>query len=68
MAKIPSGVVWILLRRDSWKWSDKTDVSTILWKTNQPDNAKGHENCVSEFDAVLSDESCSIQRAFFCQT
>lgn len=74
--RVPHSTTWFGLFRDSWKWSDQTNVSTIKWTTNQPDNAGGHENCAYVDNTVFagstggwfSDGTCSTKRAFFCQS
>ncbi|KAI4878294.1 hypothetical protein NFI96_000095 [Prochilodus magdalenae] len=63
---ITGGTAWMGLSRDSWKWSDKTHVSTVLWQLKQPDNAGGKDNCAYVFGGFLNDDNCAVQRPFFC--
>ncbi|KAL7841466.1 hypothetical protein SRHO_G00251570 [Serrasalmus rhombeus] len=71
-----ASLTWIGFYRDSWKWSDKTNISTLSWNMGQPDNAGGRENCAYAVDGLFygisagwfADGSCSSRQAFFCQS
>ncbi|XP_053087055.1 putative C-type lectin domain family 20 member A [Pangasianodon hypophthalmus] len=60
------GETWFGLFRDSWKWSDKTNFTTITQIPGQLDNAMGNENCVSLTNGQAADEPCSYIKPFFC--
>ncbi|XP_017339556.1 C-type mannose receptor 2 isoform X2 [Ictalurus punctatus] len=57
---------WIGLFRDSWKWVDKTNFSTISWMPGKPDNALGNENCGCLTSGQAVDAQCSDVMPFFC--
>ncbi|KAF5885766.1 putative C-type lectin domain family 20 member A isoform X1, partial [Clarias magur] len=57
---------WFGLFRDSWKWSDNTKFTDITWMSGKPDNALGHENCVSVTNGDASDQLCTDVNPFFC--
>ncbi|KAK3525078.1 hypothetical protein QTP86_014453 [Hemibagrus guttatus] len=57
---------WFGLFRDSWKWTDKTNFSTISWMTGKPDNALGSENCGYLSNGQAADALCSDIMPFFC--
>ncbi|KAK3529398.1 hypothetical protein QTP70_031145, partial [Hemibagrus guttatus] len=61
-----SGNSWIGLFRDSWKWMDKTNFSTISWVSGQPDNALKVENCGCIIKDQAADALCSDVKPFFC--
>ncbi|KAK2832636.1 hypothetical protein Q7C36_016098 [Tachysurus vachellii] len=61
-----SGWTLIGLFRDSWKWTDQTNFSTISWKSGKPDNALGNENCGYINNGQAADARCSDIMPFFC--
>ncbi|XP_058261497.1 C-type mannose receptor 2-like [Hemibagrus wyckioides] len=61
-----SGNTYIGLFRDSWKWTDRSNVSVIRWMTGQPDNGKGNENCGYLDNGQAADTQCSMTMPFFC--
>ncbi|XP_034158431.1 putative C-type lectin domain family 20 member A isoform X2 [Pangasianodon hypophthalmus] len=57
---------WFGLFRDSWKWIDQTNFSTISWMPGEPDNALWNENCGYFYNDQVSDAQCSAIMPFFC--
>ncbi|XP_058246827.1 putative C-type lectin domain family 20 member A [Hemibagrus wyckioides] len=68
IAGLASGFTWIGLFRDSWKWTDKTNSSTLSWMIGKPDNALKHENCGYINNGQAVDAMCSDIMPFFCYT
>ncbi|XP_053086933.1 C-type mannose receptor 2-like [Pangasianodon hypophthalmus] len=62
------GETWFGLFRDSWKWSDQTNFTTITWAPGEPDNYQGNENCVLLYDGQVDDTICSDIRPFYCHS
>ncbi|XP_073726501.1 uncharacterized protein [Misgurnus anguillicaudatus] len=61
--------VWIGMFRDSWKWSDGTNVSAypINWASTDPDVVGMDPICVAaELDGSLNDTHCSDVYPFIC--
>lgn len=65
MGLIPGGT-WFGLIRDTWKWVDKANFSTISWTSGKPDNALGNENCGYLENGQAVDAQCSDEKPFFC--
>ncbi|KAK3528901.1 hypothetical protein QTP70_012083 [Hemibagrus guttatus] len=61
-----SGNTYIGLFRDSWKWTDQSNVSVIRWLSGQPDNGNANENCGYLDNGQAADTQCSITMPFFC--
>uniref|UniRef100_A0A667XP08 C-type lectin domain-containing protein n=1 Tax=Myripristis murdjan TaxID=586833 RepID=A0A667XP08_9TELE len=55
---------WIGLFRDTWKWSDGSNVSFTKWHDNQP--SWGYEHCVFSHLGKWHDVPCSISFYFAC--
>ncbi|KAB5579033.1 hypothetical protein PHYPO_G00190010 [Pangasianodon hypophthalmus] len=57
---------WLGLFRDSWKWIDETNMSTLTWGPGQPDNMHKNENCGFVTNSQAADAPCSDTKPFFC--
>ncbi|XP_073670281.1 C-type mannose receptor 2-like [Paramisgurnus dabryanus] len=61
--------VWIGLFSDSWEWSDESKSGFRYWRSDQPDNRGGSEDCtavsVTE-QAQWHDAPCSFSQTFVC--
>nr|XP_055045994.1 C-type mannose receptor 2-like [Misgurnus anguillicaudatus] len=61
--------VWIGLFSDSWEWSDEIESGFRYWRSDQPDNRGGSEDCTA---ARMTDQSqwhdvgCSESHSFVC--
>ncbi|XP_058249838.1 C-type lectin domain-containing protein 180-like isoform X2 [Hemibagrus wyckioides] len=55
-------------QRDSWKWIDQTNFSTLSWMTGKPDNALKIENCGYLNNSQTADALCSDIMPSFCYT
>ncbi|XP_034412763.1 macrophage mannose receptor 1-like [Cyclopterus lumpus] len=68
------GDTWIGLRRQTgstktWSWSSpkvKFIDSEAAWKTNEPNNAAGAEDCVAMLDNKWIDFRCGLKKRFLC--
>jgi hypothetical protein len=61
-----SGLMWIGLFRDSWKWSDQSDSSFRYWGPNQPINRIGNQNCTAVWEGVWTEHHCMHRIPFVC--
>ncbi|XP_058254062.1 lymphocyte antigen 75-like isoform X2 [Hemibagrus wyckioides] len=62
------GGSWLGGYRDTWKWSDGTNTSILLWLSGQPDNYYSNENCAVLDKGMFQDTSCTDLNYFICQT
>ncbi|TRY85194.1 hypothetical protein DNTS_018414, partial [Danionella cerebrum] len=65
----PSAQAWIGLFRDTWKWSDGTNVSTssFTWMTEQPEMTQLQRPCgVSDSGGMIRYQDCSSVLPFLC--
>ncbi|KAI1901235.1 hypothetical protein AGOR_G00032210 [Albula goreensis] len=61
--------LWIGLFRESWKWSDQSSSSYRYWRSGQPNNRRGEENCAVmwvKHDGRWGDQKCSNSHPFIC--
>lgn len=66
MVTSSGGYTWIGMFRDSWKWIDQTNFSTVSWMAGKPDNALLKENCGYINNTQVADALCSDVLPFFC--
>ncbi|XP_053489442.1 C-type mannose receptor 2-like [Ictalurus furcatus] len=64
--ELVSGLTWIGMIKDPWKWIDHTNFSTISWMSGQPDNGLWDENCGYVYMGEAADAQCSDILPFFC--
>ncbi|XP_017316379.1 uncharacterized protein LOC108260519 [Ictalurus punctatus] len=58
---------WFGLFRGTWTWSDGAIASNIAWAPFQPDHS-GTKYCGTYAVGLISDDTCSNEHAFFCQS
>ncbi|KAF5899436.1 macrophage mannose receptor 1-like isoform X6, partial [Clarias magur] len=63
-----SSTAWIGLYRDTWKWSDGTNATDLMWASGKPDNAGGNNNCAMVSNGQFTDMACSTLTYSFCHT
>ncbi|XP_072000699.1 C-type lectin lectoxin-Thr1-like isoform X2 [Engystomops pustulosus] len=65
------GSYWIGLRRDKdpneWVWLDGSMLSFSRWRTDEPNNLGGAENCVDYWNGSWNDLTCIRSRRYVCQ-
>ncbi|XP_055046075.2 uncharacterized protein [Misgurnus anguillicaudatus] len=59
---------WIGMFKDSWRWSDKTDINelTLKWSAGQPDMTGAYPLCVATTFDGFDDRFCPETLPFFC--
>ncbi|XP_058240200.1 putative C-type lectin domain family 20 member A [Hemibagrus wyckioides] len=62
------GPSWFGLFRDTWKWSDGTIPTNLLWDLGQPNNFYKDEDCGDFFWGALTDRQCSELYYVICHT
>ncbi|XP_056604133.1 macrophage mannose receptor 1-like [Triplophysa dalaica] len=65
----PHTSVWIGLFRDSWEWSDNTDSAFRNWRSGEPNNSGGSEDCTEarvNDQGQWNDARCSNSNMFVC--
>lgn len=60
------GFSWIGLYRDTWKWSDRTNTSNLMWFPGKPDNINGNDNCAVLDNGMFKDAACNELHYFIC--
>ncbi|KAK3544258.1 hypothetical protein QTP86_008713 [Hemibagrus guttatus] len=64
--QLTSGYTWFGLFRDSWKWTDQTNFSTLSWMPGNLDNALSNEICGYLNNGQADAAQCSDIMPFFC--
>lgn len=59
---------WFGLFRDTWKWSDQSNASSIDWMLGSPNNLEGNNNCGMFTVGYIVDAPCFNPLPFFCHT
>ncbi|XP_047671909.1 C-type mannose receptor 2-like [Tachysurus fulvidraco] len=62
------GASWIGLFRDTWKWSDGTEPTNLLWYRGQPNNFYGKDNCGDLYGGGFTDRDCAESAYSICHT
>ncbi|KAM6903124.1 C-type lection lectoxin-Enh3-like [Lycodopsis pacificus] len=70
---LAEGVTWIGLsdtqKEGTWMWSDGSAVRFVYWRSGEPNNHKGKEDCVHTnypHDLKWNDAPCSHTHPFVC--
>ena len=62
--------VWIggndLEEEGAWKWTDCTPWEDTFWRTGEPNNAWGGEDCLGIYHWMWNDGGCFGEKAFVC--
>uniref|UniRef100_A0A7M6DLQ4 Uncharacterized protein n=1 Tax=Clytia hemisphaerica TaxID=252671 RepID=A0A7M6DLQ4_9CNID len=48
-------------------WSDGTSFTKTFWKSGEPNNLNGNENCLLTNDGAWNDEDCSVTKYYVCK-
>ncbi|XP_047665740.1 C-type lectin lectoxin-Enh6-like [Tachysurus fulvidraco] len=62
------GASWIGLFRDTWKWSDGTEPTNLLWDSGQPNNYYRNEDCGDLYRRSFTDRDCTETYYSICHT
>ncbi|MCI4394808.1 hypothetical protein PGIGA_G00172970 [Pangasianodon gigas] len=64
--KTVSSNSWVGLFRDLWKWSDRSNFSTIDWVSGKPWGVGKTDNCGNFINGQVDAAQCSEIMPFFC--
>ncbi len=72
-----SGAWWIgfsdLAQEDSWEWASGSPVGYTNWRSGEPNNQMGNEDCadINYFgggDGTWNDADCDLERPYICES